>query len=95
MIQRKGASVVEFVDNGGVKVDTEFKMQESDFMIAFSLFHKDAGVRADPRFVRFVAELHQQRGLQRSSLKFPLHVCSEDEFSRFFEIDSVVAKKVD
>ena len=66
-----------------------YSLASEEFMMAFAL-HKFAGaiLDFDARYVRWIVRVWEDVAGERNEAFYPLHVCSEEEFSKFYTAES-------
>ena len=62
--------------------------------MAVSSEHWLNGPKIDPKYVQFVGSYNVKSNGSYSESYFPLHLCTEDDYSKFFPVSQAVAAEV-
>ena len=66
-----------------------------DFMVAFALDHFSMGVRNDPRYFKFVQIFSHGLNGHVKRTYYPVHRCKEEDYAKFYPVDSFSKVKVE
>mmetsp|Transcript_27802 Transcript_27802/g.34542 ORF Transcript_27802/g.34542 Transcript_27802/m.34542 type:complete len:192 (-) Transcript_27802:347-922(-) len=92
---RKNPLITEFVDKNGIELGEKFDLGDSNFMVAVGMESWTRGMRDDPKFVHWVATVYTVTDNVSKSEYYPMHPCTDEDYSRFFPADERTAKKVE
>ena len=91
MLLRKRPEVISFVDEEGVPPDLKYKIRDVPFKMAFSVKNWFSGQKNDPRYVQWVLThiINDPDAVPVfKETNYPTHVCTEEDFKDFYEIDT-------
>ena len=87
MFDRKNPSI----STNEVNIDSSetYDLSQQDFMIAFSAEKRNGQIlEFDPRYIRWMSKTVVLRDGVKTDTFYPLHRCSDQEVTKFFEADS-------
>ena len=85
MMQKKGPTIIQLKEEGALDEETIYEIADSDFMMAISIDHWLNGLKLDPSYIKFVSHLWYYTGTEFIKKSYPMHVCTADEYQRFYE----------
>ena len=74
--------------------DEKYDLANPEFMIAFALDHWKEGPKDNKDFIHWAVTMHTVTELVTEEAQYPVHICTDEEFSRFYPIEDTAAKKV-
>ena len=69
-------------------------MNQENFMIAVAVTHYLDGPKSDPRFVKWVSSYRISTDDSSEKVHYPMHRCTDEDFSRFYPPDNISAAKI-
>ena len=75
--------------------DEQFDMENSDSMVALALEHWLTGRKDDPRYIQWAVSTIEVIDGVSSKAWYPVQICTDEEFARFYQVEGKVAKKVE
>ena len=95
MLARKNPDISKF-ESDIFGDDHHFELDpRSNFQVAFGIENTISGFKSDPKFIKFVVKVAKQIEGVYTSKYYPMHACSEDDYSKFFPIESSKQIKLD
>ena len=95
LVERRNPTVNTYVDSDALTMDDRFDMSAENFMVAVALEGFYSGLKSDPRYIRWMAEIHTSQDDQYYKKLIPLHECTERDYEKFLQPDARSKKKVD
>ena len=95
MIERKRPTVTEFVNQQAFDLTDQYAMNQDSFMIAVAAESFQDGYKSDPSFVKWVASYQISTKDSHEVVHYPMHRCTDEEFTQFYPPDKQSASKVD
>ena len=94
MLMRKAPAVSVYIDEEGLPSDTIFDLTSDEFMVAVNVEHWQTGPKNDSNYIQWVGSYNVQTENSYEEKYVPLHVCTDEDFERFYPVVNSVAKKV-
>ena len=95
LMQRHNPGVNAYVEYDAFN-DLTYNTAESDFVMAVSVEDYVTGeVKQDPRFVKWFAELYRVEDGVSESKEFPMHICTDEDYAKFYPPDMKSADWLD
>ena len=73
LLERRNPTVNTYTDSDALTSDDRFDVGAEDFMIAVALEGFYSGLKTDPRYIRWMAEIHTAQDDQYYKKLIPLH----------------------
>lgn len=80
LMERRNPTVNTFVDTDSLTSEDSFDMSTEGFMMAVALEGFYSGYKYDPKYIRWVAEVHTAQDDQYYKKNIPMHECTETDF---------------
>ena len=73
---------------------SSYETGKSDFMMAFAVEHWSQGYKDDPRYIQWAVTFQKFVDNVETLSLYPVHKCSDEEFSRFHRVEDASAIRV-
>ena len=81
--------MVSYLVRDAYGLEENFDIVDEDFMVAFTLEDYDTQeTKMDTRYVKYYALYSNMTNGNRTMTEVPLHYCTEEDFERFYPVES-------
>ena len=95
LIQRQNPTVNTYTRKDAFANDSKLSLADSNFQMAFSLENYITGESlADPRYVKWTANVRTIINDQSESRELPIYACRDQDFAKFYPIDEKSKSKL-
>ena len=93
LVSRSNPSVNNYTEREVYGPEDLFKLVDEEFMIAFSLDdYNTQETKMDTNYVKYFVMYSNLTAGVRQNTEIPLHTCTEEDYARFYPVESRSAK---
>ena len=96
LISRQNPTVNTYMDREVFSPEDLFNVVDEEFMVAFSLENYNTqDSRMDTNYIKFFVQFSNMTDGKRETTEVPLHDCTDEDYARFYPVESRSAEQLE